>query len=103
MQGVVDFILKFAPGVSPHYYERTRRSVVPLRDRFESRLGILTASLGDPSVEAEPVWYPNAATIACWRRDDKTLVSGGFRISVTPCGLNHRSKLAKPKGCACFL
>ena len=73
MQGVVNFMLKFAPGVSPHYYERARRSGAPLSDRFESRLGVLTSSLGDPRVEAEPVWYPNAATAACWRRDDKTL------------------------------
>jgi HEAT repeat protein len=24
-------------------------------------------------VEADPAWYPNAAAVACWRRDEKTL------------------------------
>jgi hypothetical protein len=73
VQGIVEFMLKFAPGVSPHCFERACRSGAPLGDRFESRLRVLTPSLGDPTVEAEPVWYPNAETIACWRRDDKTL------------------------------
>lgn len=73
VQGVVDFMLKFTPGVSPHYYERSRRSGVPLGDRFEARVGILASSLGNPRMEAEPVWYPNAATAACWWQDGKTL------------------------------
>ena len=73
MQGVVDFMLKFAPGVSPHYYERSRRSGAPLGDRFESRLCDLITSLGEPVVETHPTWYPNAETVAGWKRGDKTL------------------------------
>ena len=73
MKGVVDFMLKFAPGVSPHYYERARRSGASLGDRFESRVRALVPYLGDPAVEAEPGWYPSAERVACWRRDDKTL------------------------------
>jgi HEAT repeat protein len=30
-------------------------------------------SLGEPSIEVQPTWYPNADTVACWKRDDKTL------------------------------
>ena len=73
MQGVLEFMWKFASGGHPHYFERARPSGVPLRDHFESRLRTLTASLGAPTVEADPVWYPKAETVACWRRDDKTL------------------------------
>src|SRR5947209_4077492 len=57
VQGVVAFLLKFAPGVPPHYFERARRSGPPLGDRFEGRLRVLTPSLGDPTVEADPAWY----------------------------------------------
>jgi hypothetical protein len=73
VQDVVDFMLKFAPGVSPRYYERSRRSGVPLGDRFEGRLRDLIPSLGEPAVEHRPAWYPNADTVAGWRRGDKTL------------------------------
>jgi HEAT repeat protein len=73
VQGVVDYMLKFAPGVSPHYYERSRRSGLPLGDRFESRLRDLIPSLGEPAVEPYPAWYPNADMVAGWRRGDKTL------------------------------
>jgi hypothetical protein len=66
-------MLMFAPGVAPHYFERARRSGPPLGERFEGRLRVLTPSLGEPTVEANPAWYPNAETVACWRRDDKTL------------------------------
>src|SRR4051812_28570800 len=64
VQGTVDFMLQFAPGVSPHYFERARRPGVSLRGPFERRLGALTASLGEPSIEDEPAWYPRAAAAA---------------------------------------
>jgi hypothetical protein len=73
VQAVVEFMLMFAPGVAPHYFERARRSGPPLGERFEGRFRVLTPSLGDPTVEANPAWYPNAEAAACWRRDAKTL------------------------------
>jgi hypothetical protein len=74
VDGVVQFMLQFARDYFPQCYERVRHDVALLRERFESRVRDMTSSLGDPVMEAEPDWYPIAEAIACWRRDDKTLV-----------------------------
>ncbi len=73
MQGVVDFFWQFAPGVSPHCFERSDRFTDRISDRFESRLRELTRLLSDPVLMAAPNWYPDGIRVACWRRNNKTL------------------------------
>jgi hypothetical protein len=74
VQGIVNYLLQYAPGVSPHHLEHARRPGIPLTDRFDTWLRAMPASLGDATLETEPLWYPKAATVAGWRRDGKTLV-----------------------------
>ena len=73
MQGIVDFMLRFPPGVSPHYFEHSRPDDPRILVHFDSRLSDLTGVLGEPTLADAAMWYPEAVRVASWKRDDKTL------------------------------
>lgn len=70
MLGVVQAMLTFPFGMSPHVY---RGPAGGAGRAFEERVAELAAEYGESERVAEPAWHPNAAVAACWRRGGKTI------------------------------